>query len=135
MRARWRRVARATHTLVPRSPCFANAVALYAPALKHSVGVPPAMPQGEATGPLPGARQGLNFQMSAMEPGTASMLVVMYFGSSAPSILSGSKPGARSLAQWSRLGSRVPLPSAALQPTETPWLNLGSAKQLSAFYT
>jgi hypothetical protein len=81
------------------------------------------MPQGEATGPLPGARQGLNFQMSAMEPGTASMLVVMYFGSSAPSILSGSKPGARSLAQWSRLGSRVPLPSAALQPIETPWLN------------
>lgn len=78
------------------------------------------MPHGEARGPFPGARHGLYFQMSLMEPGLASMLVVMYLGLSAPSILSGSKPGARSSGQWSRFGRRVPLPSAALQPTETP---------------
>ena len=69
------------------------------------------------------ARHGLNFQMSVRVPGLASTLVVMYFGSSAPGIFSGSKPAARSSGQWSRFGSRVPFPSAALQPTETPCEN------------
>ncbi len=95
-------VGRGLSTFVPRSPCLAFLVALYAPALKHSVGVPPAIPHGSAIGPLPGALQGLNFQMSAMLPGSASRLTVRYFGSRAPGILSrllGSKPAGRSWGQ------------------------------------
>ena len=59
-------------------------------------------------------------QWSAMVPGVALRLVVRYFGSRAPGIFSGSKPAGRSSAQWSRFGRRVPLPSAALQPIDTP---------------
>ena len=69
------------------------------------------------------ARHGLNFQMSESEPATESIFTVRNFGLSAPSILSGSKPAGRSWGQWSRLGKRVPFPSALEQPMETPWLN------------
>ena len=57
----------------------AGTVVLYAPALKTSLGLPPAMPHASQTGACPGARHGLKRQMSSYEPGVALWFAVHHF--------------------------------------------------------
>merc|ERR1712048_26643 len=102
----------------PMSPTFANFVVVYTPSPPVTCGPPLARPQGSYTGALPGARHGLNFVQSSLEPAKASRLMVRWSGLLTVAFMP--------LLQRSfTLGFAPPVapPSGSLQPMLVPTVN------------